>query len=85
MVKFAVKAVHHVLPIFSTGSNFVKLLFNLGRKVEVNYVGKMLDQEVVDYHGDIGWEELVFLCSRNFFFGAVLKSSPRNQHLHVDT
>ena len=85
VVKLAVKAVHHVLPIFSTGSNFVKLLFNLGRKVEVDYVGKMLDQEVVDHHGDIGWEELVFLCSCNFFFGTVLKGSPRNQHLHVAT
>ena len=83
VVELAVEAVHHVLPIFSTGCDFVKLLFDLGRKVEVNHVGEMLDQEVVDHHGNIGREEFVFLCSRIFCFGAVLEGTSGNEHLHI--
>ena len=58
MVERLVESVDDRLPFERSFGYVVELLFDVGCEVETHHVGEVRQQEVVDYHADVGRKEL---------------------------
>ena len=57
-MKRSVKRAHQIAPLHLAFGDLVKTLFNLCRKVVIDYRGEVIDQEIIHHKANIGRNQL---------------------------
>ena len=67
-VKGSVKLTDHLVPYLFAFGDIVEIFLHIGSKIIVEDIGKMVHQEIVDQHTDIGWKKFGFFVAGIFRF-----------------